>query len=161
MKIEVKIPQASIQALQRTCQNVLQIAAQKAYETAVERTLAAGQGPYSTGQLRQSLRVQKTDDYEYTIFCPMYYGVYNEFGTGPRGKATGAWPEFASLDGVVDPYSGINYHGGEVLVTRWRGRILDEPYIRHTQGMEAQPFMRPALVEGYKWLEKLLKQYLK
>ena len=155
MKVEVKfsVPVTSTQELEKKFQSILQVAAQKAYETAVERAPAAGQGPYSTGQMRQSIRLQKTGDYEYTIFCPMPYGVYNEFGTGPRGKATGAMPEFPD-----DPV--ISYHGGEVLVTRWRGRILDEPYIRHTQGMEAQPFMRPALLEGVKRLRELMNKYL-
>ena len=153
MKLEVKLPPGSVSNFRKGLEDKLQVAAVKAWEAAVERAPAAGETPYSTGQMRQSLRVQKTGAFEYTIFCPRDYGVFVEFGTGPRGAATGAVPEFEN-----DPYPTIHYHDGEVLVTRHNGRLLDEPYIRHTMGMEAQPFMRPALLEGYKWLVKLLSK---
>ena len=153
MEIKLKFDASQQNAFRKSLEDKMQVAAIKALEAAIERAPAAGQTPYSTGQMRQSLRVQKTDDLEYTLFCPMSYGIYVEFGTGPRGKATGAVAEFEN-----DPYSEISYHTGEVLVTRSRGRILDEPYIRHTQGMEAQPFLRPALLEGVKWLKKLLEE---
>lgn len=132
-------------------ENKLEVAAIKAWEAAVERTPAANETPYATGQLRQSLRFQKTGELEYTIFCPASYGIYLEFGTGPKGSATGAMPEYPN-----DPYPEISYHEGEVYVTRWRGQLLDEPIIRHTQGMEAQPFLRPALLVGVDWIKKLL-----
>lgn len=153
MSIDMKIslPAEARDAFRRDLENKLQVAAIKAWEAAVERTPAAGETKYSTGQLRQSLRVQKTGDMEYTLFVPRPYGVYVEFGTGPRGQATGAVHDFPN-----DPYRNISYHGGEVMVTRWKGQILDEPRVRHTLGMEAQPFVRPALVTGVQWLRKLL-----
>ena len=153
MEIKVKFDLEQQQAFRKSLEDKLQVAAIKTLEAAVERAPAAGQTPYSTGQLRQSLRVQKTGDLEYTLFCPREYGIFLEFGTGPKGRQTGAVPDFEN-----DPYSEINYHSGEVLVTRHRGRMLDEPYVRHTQGMEAQPFMRTALLEGVKWLKKLLEE---
>lgn len=152
MKIEVTITPQQLQRWKSSLEDKLEVAAVKGWETAVERTPAAGETPYSTGQLRQSLRYQKTGDLEYTLFCPQSYGVFLEFGTGPKGKATGGMPEFPE-----DPQPNLPYHSGEVLVTRSRGRILDEPYIRHTQGMEAQPFMRPALLKAIEVLKKLLQ----
>lgn len=145
MNLEISIPVSTIDRWRQDLQDKLEIAAVRAWETAVERTPAAGETPYSTGQLRQSLRFQKTGDLEYTIFCPVPYGAFVEFGTGPRGRFTGAVPAFPG-----DPQPTLHYHSGEVLVTRSRGRLLDEPYIRHTEGMVAQPFLRPALLEGLK-----------
>ena len=153
MHLEVKFTPEQVNQLRNGLEDKLQVAAIKAFEAAVERAPAAGEGPYSTGQMRQSIRVQKTGDLEYTLFCPMPYGVFVEFGTVPRGKATGKVEGFEN-----DPYDSISYHSGEVLVTRSRGNILSEPYVRHTQGMEAQPFMRPALMEGVEWLKKLLSE---
>ncbi len=127
----------------------MEVAAIKALEAAVERTPAAGETEYSTGQLRQSIRVQRVEDLEFELAVPMPYGIFLEFGTGPRGAATGRMPEFPN-----DP--DISYHSGEVLVTRHRGELLDEPYIRRTQGMIAQPFLRPALLRGIEVIKELL-----
>lgn len=85
MKIVVTLKDEDIKGLRSSLDKKLQVAAVKALEAAVERTPAASETPYSTGQLRQSLRVAKTGDLEYTIFCPRDYGVFLEFGTGPRG----------------------------------------------------------------------------
>ena len=150
MNLDVKV---NIDKFKKDLDDILEVAAVKAWETAVARTPAAGQTPYANGQLRQSLRFQKTGPLEYTIFCPVSYGAYVEFGTGPKGRATGKVEEFPN-----DPYPLIDYHNGEVLVTRWKGELLDPPVIRHTQGMEAQPFLRPALLEGVEWLKKLLSK---
>ena len=156
MRLEIRQPieisissNETAEQLRKRLRNIMQVAAIKALETAVERTPAAGEGPYSTGQLRQSLRVQETGDLEFEIFVPMGYGMFLEFGTGPRGRASGSMPNFPN-----DP--NINYHTGEVLVTRHKGQLLEEPYIRHTQGMEAQPFLRPALLRGVEVLKELL-----
>lgn len=152
MELKIAISKDQIERWKKSLQDKLEIAAVKGWEAAVERTPAAGETPYATGQLRQSLRFQKTGDYEYTIFCPSPYGVFLEFGTGPLGRATGAMPDFPN-----DPQPSLSYHNGEVLVTRHNGVLLDEPYIRHTQGMVAQPFLRPALLRAVEVLVDLLK----
>lgn len=152
MEIRVNLTDADLRGFRSALDQKLQVAAVKAFEAAVERTPAAGETPYATGQLRQSLRVAKTGDFEYTIFCPREYGVFLEFGTGPRGQATGAVPEFEN-----DPYNGIRYHTGEVIVTRRNHRLLDTPYIRRTQGMEAQPFIRPALLYGLQVFRNMMQ----
>lgn len=153
MELKIKLPENSIAALKKSIEDKLQVAAIKGWERAVELSPAAGETPYATGQMRQSLRVQKTGEQEYTIFCPMSYGVFVEFGTGPKGKATGAIPDFEN-----DPQPSIPYHTGEVLVTRRNGELLDEPYIRHTQGMQAQPFLRPALQYALKTFIDLMNE---
>lgn len=149
--IEIKVLSTdTAEALRRKVKNVMEVAAIKALEAAVERTPAAGESPYSTGQLRQSIRVQKVSDMEFELYVPMHYAYYLEFGTGPRGAASGKVPEFPN-----DPV--ITYHSGEVLVTRRNGSLLDEPYIRKTQGMKAQPFLRPALLRGVEVIKELLE----
>lgn len=153
MDIKISIPAQSIEKFRRDLENKLQVAAAKGWERAVELTPAAGETPYSTGQLRQSLRFQKTGDLEYTFFAPPKHAVFVEFGTGPKGQATGGMEEFPN-----DPQPGLSYHNGEVLVTRSRGMLLKEPYIRHTQGQEAQPFMRPALLEAIRVFKELMNK---
>lgn len=153
MQLEIKLTERNLDKFRKNLQDKLEIAAVKGWEAAVERAPAAGETPYSTGQLRQSLRFQKTGDLEYTIFCPMSYGIFLEFGTGPKGRATGGMPEFEN-----DPQPSMSYHSGEVLVTRHNGELLDEPYVRHTQGQVAQPFLRPALIVAYEELKRLMQK---
>lgn len=156
MRIQVSQPvnivitdQDTIRQLNTKLKHIMEVAAIKALEAAVERTPAAGEGPYSTGQLRQSLRVQKTGDLEFELYAPQAYALYVEFGTGPRGAGSGRIADFPN-----DP--DINYHEGEVLVTRHAGRILEFPYIRKTLGMQAQPYLRPALLKGVDTIIELL-----
>ena len=139
----------TVSQLNKRLKDIMEVAAIKALEAAVERTPAAGETEYSTGQLRQSIRVQKVADLEFELTLPMAYGLFLEFGTGPKGAATGGMSEFPN-----DPV--ISYHTGEVLVTRHRGELLEEPYIRRTQGMIAQPFLRPALLKGIEVVKELL-----
>lgn len=156
MDIKLTMKDVKVQSgLEDMAKHCLQIAATKGWEQMVARLPAASQTKYSTGQLRMSTRVEKTGDKEYTYYVQMPYGIYVEFGTGPKGRETGAWPEFPN-----DPYPSISYHQGEVLVTRWRGRMLEVPYVRHTQGMVAQPFLRPGLVYAMDFLIELLKKHI-
>lgn len=152
MELKITLNEASFDRWQKGLEDKLQVAAIRGYEKAVELSPAAGESPYSTGYMRQSIRVQKTGDLEYTIFSPARHSIFMEFGTGPKGRATGAVAEFPQ-----DPQPTMRYHNGEVLVTRSGGRILNEPYIRRTQGMEAQPFIRPALLEALRVFKELLK----
>lgn len=151
--MELKISIEGLNRWKRALEDKLEVAVVKGWESAVERAPAAGETPYATGQLRQSLRFQKTGDLEYSIISPMGYGAFIEFGTGPKGKTTGAVEDFPN-----DPQPNISYHSGEVLVTRSRGELLDEPYIRHTQGMVAQPFLRPALLVAVEKFKELLSK---
>lgn len=148
--LDIQVDQQSIRHINATLDQLLEAAAFRALDVAKMLTPARGQSRYSTGQLRESLRVQKTGDLEYTLFCPRPYGIFVEYGTGPRGAATHHVEGFNN-----DP--PLTYHSGIVLVTRHRGHILAEPYERHTQGMVAQPFIRPALLAGYDKLMELLK----
>lgn len=153
MRMEIRFTQQELNALRNNLQDILEVSAVRAYETAVERAPASGQGRYSTGQMRQAIRLDKTGEMEWTILSPMPYSIFVEFGTGPRGRATGRRDveEFEN-----DPYYSIDYHGGEVEVTRWRGQLLKEPFIRRTEGMEARSFLRKGLLVGYEELKRLL-----
>lgn len=151
MSIDIEVPVSSLKKMDDWKRLILVTAGQKAVEAAVARTPARGQGPYATGYMRDHIRGQMTGYDEFTIFCSAPYGMYVEFGTGPKGKASGHVKDFQD-----DPQLNMKYHTGEVLVTRSGGQLLDEPYVRHTQGMYAAPFMRPALLEGAKWIAKLM-----
>ena len=152
MELNINFSQSSLNKFKQDLADKLEVAAVKGWEAMVERAPAAGEGPYSTGQLRQSIRFQKTADNEYTFYVPMSYGVFVEFGTGPKGRATGAVPDFPN-----DPQPSMSYHDGQVLVTRYKGHIFEQPHIRKTQGMSAQPFVRPGLLEAVKVFENLMK----
>lgn len=142
------------EAMKKMLESILQVAAQRGWEEMVERLPARNETPYSTGRLRESIRYEKTGPTEYTFYAQMPYAVYVEFGTGPKGRATGAVPQFPD-----DPQDRIFYHTGEVIVVRYRGRLLESPVIRYTQGMEARPFIRPALIIAVEQLRNLLKKY--
>lgn len=118
MDLKIKLTSLKIDSsgFKDKCAQALEVAAMRGREEMVERLPAAGQTPYATGQLRQSIRFEKSADNEYTYAVPMGYGIFVEFGTGPRGAATGAVPGFPN-----DPQPDMTYHNGEVLVTRWRG----------------------------------------
>lgn len=148
MALEVNTAMTKEQ-LKKKVRHIMEVAGIKAYEHAVERTPARGESKYSSGQLRESIRMEMVSDNEVMLWSPARHSMFLEYGTGPRGQATGAMPEYPE-DAV------ISYHQGEVIVTRHRGRLLDVPYIRHTRGMEAQPFMRPALLRGFEVLKELL-----
>lgn len=154
MELKVEFTPSARTQLDERFKFILEAAGQKAVEAAIERAPARGEGPYATGLMRERIRGQRTGDTEFTIFCPVGHGIFVEFGTGPKGKMSGAWAEFPN-----DPQPLMSYHDGEVMVTRAHGRLLEQPYVRHTQGMYAAPFMRPALLEGLKWLTKLLDDY--
>ena len=128
----------------------LEIAMLKGRDLAVETLPARGETKYSTGRLRESIRVQRTGELEYTIYCPMSHGKYIEFGTGPLGKLTGTVAQFPSNPTV-------SYHSGQVQVTRAGGKVLDKPRIRYTQGQVAQPFIRPALLKAVEVFKELMK----
>ena len=71
MKIEIRFTQQELNALRNNLQDILEVSAVRAYETAVERAPASGQGRYSTGQMRQAIRLDKTGEMEWTILSPM------------------------------------------------------------------------------------------
>lgn len=143
-----------LEELERKIGFIVQVAAQKAYEMAVERTPARGETKYSTGLLRDRLRLSFDGKNEFTLTSPVPYGVYVEYGTGPKGRATGREKSIKDYD---DPYQGIRYHDGVVKVYRYRGQLLSNPILRHTLGMEAQPFLRPALQKGLETIKELLQ----
>lgn len=148
----ITVETANLDKWKKSLENKLEIAAVRGWETAVELTPARGETPYSTGRMREAIRFQKTGGLEFTIFSPARHSIYYEFGTGPKGKQTGA------VEGVKDdPHADINYHTGEVKVVRHAGKLLSQPYIRRTQGQVAQPFLRPALLEAQKVFKDLLK----
>lgn len=91
---------------------------------------------YTKGLLRESIKMEskKTKDgYEGRVFTNVQYAPYVEFGTGIRGN--GSYPY--KIEGL-----NLAYHES------WAG-------------MEAQPFMYPALKSSEKAINKLIKDGVK
>lgn len=91
---------------------------------------------YSKGGLRESIRMdhKKTKEgYEGRVYTNVEYAPYVEFGTGIRGN--GSYPY--KIDG------------------------LDLAYHESWAGMEAQPYMYPALKMHEKHIRKLFKEGVK
>ena len=60
-QVEISVsPTETASQLKKRLKDIMEVAAIKALEAAVERTPAAGETPYSTGQLRQSIRVRES-----------------------------------------------------------------------------------------------------
>jgi HK97 gp10 family phage protein len=91
-------------------------------------------GSEGGGHLRESLNM-KIDEVdggmEITVGTPVHYAPHVEFGTGDRGLATGA------LDYPTSPEGG---------------------YTAGWPGMEAQPFLRPALYDNLEEIEKAIME---
>lgn len=96
-------------------------------ETAVMRV------PVDTGNLRSSINVAiESDDDEtsITVGTNIFYAPYVEYGTGQVGAESG----------------GVEYP-----------RNSDVTYSSERMGMEAQPFLRPALYDNEKRIMELVK----
>ena len=142
---------AAIEKIDRDAKYALQVAGIRMLETARENTPRAGQH-YATGALGDSLRISNPDQFTVQLSAGVPYAIYNEYGTGPKGKATGDYP-VKDMDGRLVPQQPINYHPGFYIRT-------DGTKV-YTQGMDAHPFIRPALQVGVNELQNALNILLK
>lgn len=142
---------AMIEKIDRDAKYAVQAAGIRMLETARERTPRAGQH-YATGALGNSLRITNPDEFTVQLSAGVPYAIYNEYGTGPKGSATGEY-EVKDMDGRIVPQQPINYHPGFYI--RTDGTKVN------TQGMEAHPFLRPALQAGVNELQKALNALFK
>ena len=98
----------------------------------VIRDEARGLCPVKTGDLRRSIHAyadQKGSEVHGGVTVGSEYGVYVEFGTGPRGEASHAG---------TSPDASPTYHP-----EGWTYKDEDGQYV-HTRGQPAQPFLYPA-----------------
>ena len=137
---------AMLQKIDRDAEYALQAAGIRMLETARERTPRAGQ-KYATGALGNSLRISNPDRFTVQLSAGVPYAIYMEYGTGPKGKATGAYP-VRDMEGKEVYQPEIHYHGGFYI--RTDGTKVN------TQGMDAHPYIRPALQAGVNELQKAL-----
>ena len=115
---------------------------QKALEKGIKKATIHVQGdaknlaPEDDGTLRNSIRaktVNKGDVIEGTVGTNLFYGPYVEFGTGQRGAGSPAPPKA--------PIS-LNYR-------------------QDWAGMEAQPFLYPALMQNKENVKKIVADELR
>lgn len=135
-----------IEKIDRDAKYALQAAAIRMLETARERTPRAGQ-KYATGALGNSLRITNPDEFTVQLSAGVPYAIYMEYGTGPKGRATGAYP-VRDMEGKEVFQPEIKYHTGFYI--RTDGTKVN------TQGMDAHPYLRPALQAGVDELQKAL-----
>lgn len=131
--------------LDKDAQYALQAAGVRMLETAREGTPRRGQ-KYATGQLGDSLRIDVSVPGKVTLFAGTDHAIFNEYGTGPRGQASGQYP----VEGWKEPQ--MQYHGGVVLRRNKSGTVSEV----HTMGMQARPYIRPAVEAGIAELKKAL-----
>lgn len=131
-----------IEGLEQFTELVEKIADTKRLEKAMKKAMALVEGeakknaPKGTGELRRSIESKvevKGNEVTGTVFTPLEYAPYVEFGTGL----------FAESGGRKDvPW---NYQD-------------DEGEWHSTSGMHPQPFMRPALTENRTKVIKIIEE---
>jgi HK97 gp10 family phage protein len=142
----------AIKKIEQDAQFALQAAGIRMLETARERVPRRGQH-LATGALAESLRLDVSVPGIAAVYAGVPHAIYNEFGTGPRGAATGAYDVPEVLTNFIP-----TYHQGTVRAYIKRtGKIIEY----NTQGMDAHPFMRPALEAGIAELRKALAAIIK
>jgi HK97 gp10 family phage protein len=98
--------------------------------------------PKDTGALRNSIKYTASQD-EGVVRVSSDYGVYVEFGTGPKGQA-----DHAGIDPKARPSyapKGWVYKGGD-------------DSLHYTEGMPARPYLYPAVAEIKPQLPDIFKK---
>jgi len=112
--------------------------------------------PVDRGQLRSSIHAKVENANEGIIYGRVYtsaeHAMYNEFGTGIVGQGTYPY----EIKGVTLSYRQTEwiYPYGEVK----KGKRKGQQAFRKTRGMEARPFMYPALSMNKDRINKLFRQ---
>lgn len=91
---------------------------------------AAAAAPRDTGKLSASIAITWVDRLTAVIGPTVFYGVYQEFGTGSRGEFPGHIYEIRPKS---KPYLVFKVNGKTVVA-----RVVHHP------GVRAKPYMRPA-----------------
>jgi hypothetical protein len=141
MKIRLKArSQLNPEILKSSISNALFKSMLKMQEIAVARA------PADTGQLRRSINISPLQPgrLSYTLNDGVSYGAYVEYGTGPHT------PPAEALKGWSK-----RVLGNDALAYAIQAKIARE-------GIEEQPFFRPALDEvKHIWFKRYLEQELK
>ncbi|SHK33672.1 HK97-gp10 family putative phage morphogenesis protein [Hespellia stercorisuis] len=125
---------------------------------------AKGECPKVYGDLRESIAtdVERKGDYVVgTCYTNKEYGIYVEFGTGPKGQENHAgispdvavaytqspwWIPEGSQNGEIDREIADMYHMPR-YTHKLDGYLEYEKTFRYTEGQPAHPFMYPALAD--------------
>lgn len=138
----------ALEKLEKDAEMAIQAAGVRMLETARERVPRKGQH-YATGELADSLRLDVSQPGKAIVFAGVPHAIYNEFGTGPKGAATGDY----SVPGVSTSFNP-QYHRG--VVKRYIKRTGQITEVK-TEGMDAHPYLRPALEAGIAEFKKAMK----
>lgn len=122
--------------------------------------------PVSTGELRSGIRTvvdTQADKTVGTVYNNVKYGIYVEFGTGPRGAES-----HSGISPVINPSYTMSpwwIHESQIdkdVAERYHWFYLDTPDGRFYQctGQPAQPFMYPALKNNEERVTRNISNYL-
>lgn len=117
------------------------------------------------GYLRNQINVGKVDDLNYEVLANAPYSGYVEFGTGTKVQVP---PEMAEVAKSIQGGSAGSFKAGLEAIKEWcrkKGILEAAAYPIFMKilkyGIEAQPFLYPALVEQREVYLKDLKDELK
>lgn len=129
------------------------------------KNTAKENAPKDTGALRRSIDYTvKTDAnvIEGTVFTPLEYAPYVEYGTGlfaeGGGGAGGYWVYVRNSDSTSSkPSKRYTLEEAKQVVAIMRSKGLDAVY---TNGQHPHPFMRPALEQNKEFITRKIKEAL-
>ncbi len=123
-----RLSNASNTGIEKAAADVVRVYAEKV------KTLAQTKAPVKNGTLKYSIVVTYVNALKAEIGPSVFYGKYQEFGTGTRG-------EFPTGMYQIKPKSG------KYLTFKVNGQWVRTKVVNHP-GIPARPFMRPALQEA-------------
>lgn len=120
-----RLDEASRIGIERASVEVVRVYAEKIKNEA--QSLA----PVKSGRLKYSISIRYVDEKKAIIGPSVFYGAYQEYGTGTRG-------EFSGSSYTITPKTG------SYLTFQVNGKWVRTKMVRHP-GIPASPYMRPAV----------------
>lgn len=126
---------------------------------------AKTKAPKNFGKLAQSISNAKVKESQYKVTVNEFYGAYMEFGTGTKVSVPA---EFADMAKTFQGKTGKTFEDGLEAIKIWcKAKGIDEkaayPIFAKIlgAGVNSQPFLYPAYVQGKKDYLETLKKELK
>lgn len=135
---------------------------EKGITTATLRVERSAKQKAPKGELQQSI-TSKVEDFVGTVYTPLHYAPYVEYGTGIYATGKGGGRKevpWVYVEGNVNPSKVKTIHteqSAREAVFFLREQGLDA---HMTYGQEPQPYMRPALDENREEIVRILGEAL-
>jgi len=127
--------------------------------------IAKVKAPVNDGTLQNSIQWRKETNLKYNVGTNLPYAPYIEFGTGAKVQIPA---EFAKMAQRAKGKGKGSFKDGLVMIKAWcRKKGIDEKFAYIifvnllNKGMNAQPFMYPAFLEGKRTYKKGMKEAIK